>query len=338
MPAGPRRSEAKLDNPVEIIICRTFDAPRDLVWRAWTDPQHVGRWWGPAGYTTTTHSMDFRPGGAWRYTMHGADGRDYANRIDYLEIDAPARLVYQLGGEEPDDSVSFRTEVSFEPIGNTNRQTRVTMRSIFPTAEARDFVISNFGAVEGGKQHLANLADYLDRTWTADQEDAPFSISRVFPAIPREMVWQAWTERAQLLRWFGPQGSTMSQATLDLRVGGMFHYRLSDPQGMDLWGRWIFRTIDRPNLLEFVSSFSNADGDVTLAPFPGLDDFPAELLTAVTLVEHAGVSKGTLVTIEARPLNATRIQRDFFSAFHSSLQQGWAGTLQRLSESLSLGD
>ena len=131
MSADPHQSQSNLDNPVEIVICRMFAAPRELVWEAWTDPKHVGRWWGPAGYTTTTHAMDFRPGGSWRYTMHGADGRDYPCRIDYIEIEEPSRLVYQLGGEVEDDSVSFRTEVLFEQVGD--RQTKVSMRSIFPT-------------------------------------------------------------------------------------------------------------------------------------------------------------------------------------------------------------
>jgi uncharacterized protein YndB with AHSA1/START domain len=93
-------SQANLDNPVEIIICRTFAAPRELVWLAWTDPNHVGRWWGPAGFTTTTHSMDFRPGGSWRYTMHGPDGVDYPNKTKYYEVEECAKLVYDHGGSD----------------------------------------------------------------------------------------------------------------------------------------------------------------------------------------------------------------------------------------------
>lgn len=240
MPADPNESHSNLDNPVEIVICRTFAAPRELVWKAWTDPNHVGRWWGPAGFTTTTHVMDFRPGGSWRYTMHGPDGRDYENRMDYMTIEEPSRLVYQLGGEVTDVAVSFRTEVRFEEVGN--RQTKVTMRSIFPTAESRDFVITNFGAVEGGRQHLANLDDYLVLLSASVDHEPPFSVSRVIHA-PQEKVWQAWTERDQLLQWFGPKGSKMLHATLDLRVGGVFHFCLSHPNGMEMWGRWVFRII-----------------------------------------------------------------------------------------------
>ena len=207
------------------------------------------------------------------------------------------------------------------------------MRSIFPTAEARDFVINNYGAVEGGKQHLANLEDYLTIMSAGDDQEPPFSISHVFNA-PREKVWQAWTEQEHLRKWFGPNGSTMLHATVDLRVGGMFHYCMSHPNGSEMWGRWVFRTIQRPDKLEFISSFSNAAGGITPAPFPGLEDFPPETWSTVTFVEHAGIGRGTLVTLEARPFNSTKAQRDFFNAFHGSMRQGWTGTLKQLSEFL----
>lgn len=333
MSANPQLSQANLDNPVEIVISRTFAAPRELVWMAWTDPHHVGHWWGPAGFTITTHSMDFRPGGSWRYTMHGPDGRDYGSRIDYLEIDHPSRLRYTLGACDRDDSAGIRAEITFESVGENGRGTKVTMRSVFPTPEARDFVINDHAAVEGGKQHLANLEDYVTGLSAADEQEPPFAISHVFQA-PREKIWEAWTKPEHLLHWFGPKGSTMRHATVDLRVGGKFHYCMSHPNGMELWGRWVFQTIDRPDKLEFISSFSNPSGEITPAPFPGLDDFPPETWTTVTLVDHAGKSRGTLVTVEARPFKGTKAQRDFFTSFHDSMRGGWTGTMQQLAEFL----
>lgn len=333
MPADHQLSQANLDHPQEIVIRRTVAAPRELVWLAWTDPRHVGRWWGPAGFTTTTHSMDFRPGGSWRYTMHGPDGRDYGNRVDYIEIEKPSRLVYALGGEGADESVPFRTEVLFESAGENGGHTTVIMRTIFPTAAARDFVIHDHGAVEGGKQHLANLDDYVAGLSAGAGQEPPFTISHVFNAS-REKVWEAWTRREHLVRWFGPKGSTILHATADLRVGGQFHYCMSHPNGMEMWARWVFQTINPPDRLEFISSFSNAVGEITPAPFPGLDDFPPETWTTVTFVEHAGKSRGTLVTIEARPFNGAKAQRDFFAAFHDSMRQGWTGTMQQLAEFL----
>lgn len=141
-----------------IVISRIFDAPRELVFDAYTDPAHVGQWWGPDGFTTTTHSIDVRPGGSWLYTMHGPDGTNFPNRMDYREVVRPERLVYAQGGEAGGKEVDFEVVVTFEDLAG---KTRLTMRSLFPTAEARDFVVQNYGAVEGGKQHLDRLAAYL---------------------------------------------------------------------------------------------------------------------------------------------------------------------------------
>jgi uncharacterized protein YndB with AHSA1/START domain len=331
MPADPQKTQANLDNPVEIVISRVFAAPRELVWQAWTDARHVGRWWGPAGFTTTTHSLDFRPGGSWRYTMHGPDGRDYPCCIEYIEIVPLSRLVYKLGGNVGDEPVRFHSEVAFEPAGDN--ATKVTMRSVFASAKERDFVIDTCNAVEGGKQHLANLDDYLQTLSLGGEHEPPFSISHVFNAS-RERVWQAWTEREHLMRWFGPKGATLSHVTLDLRPGGLFHYCMKHPNGMEMWGRWILREIDPASKLVFISSFSSADGEIAPAPFQGLENFPLEVLTTVAFVEHAGISKGTLVTVEAQPFNAAQAQRDFFASFHGSMHQGWTGTMEQLAEFL----
>ena len=68
----------------EIAATRIFDAPRDLVWRAWTDPQQIVQWWGPNGFKTTTYQMEVKPGGVWRFVMHGPDGTDYQNQVTFL--------------------------------------------------------------------------------------------------------------------------------------------------------------------------------------------------------------------------------------------------------------
>jgi uncharacterized protein YndB with AHSA1/START domain len=141
----------------EIAATRIFDAPRDLVWKVWTDPEHVVRWWGPNGFTTTTHSMDVKPGGVWRFVMHGPDGRDYQNKITYLEVVKPERLVYKHGGDKV-EPVNFQVTVTFWEQGG---KTRLDMRMVFPSAKARDHVIETYGAFEGLKQHLGRLEAYL---------------------------------------------------------------------------------------------------------------------------------------------------------------------------------
>jgi uncharacterized protein YndB with AHSA1/START domain len=75
----------------EIKITRVYDAPVEAVWDAWTDPEQVAQWWGPRGFTLTTHSKDLRPGGSWAYTMHGPDGTDYPNKTHYFEVEKHAK-------------------------------------------------------------------------------------------------------------------------------------------------------------------------------------------------------------------------------------------------------
>jgi uncharacterized protein YndB with AHSA1/START domain len=144
----------------EIVIRRIFKAPRTLVFDALIDPVHVGAWWGPNGFTTTTKRIDVRPGGEWVFVMHGPDGVDFPNWIRYRDIVRHERIEYDQGGETPEAPVHFRVTVTLaeHPDG-----TELTMRSVFPTKAARDHVADNYGAIEGGKQHLARLAGYLAR-------------------------------------------------------------------------------------------------------------------------------------------------------------------------------
>ena len=141
----------------EIVLSREYDAPRELVWRAYTDPAHLPNWWGPNGFTNTVHEMDVRVGGRWRFIMHGPDGTDYPNRIVYQEVTRPERLVFLHGEDVDDDPGAFHVTVTFDDLGG---RTRVTQRMLFATA-AQKAGVEQFGAVELGKQTLDKLAAYL---------------------------------------------------------------------------------------------------------------------------------------------------------------------------------
>jgi uncharacterized protein YndB with AHSA1/START domain len=145
-------------DPRSIVATRVFDAPRELVFAAWTDPKHLAQWWGPDGFTTTTRSIDVRPGGVWRLVMHGPDGRDYENRITYDEIVKPERLVYSHGGGDDVEPVRFRVTVTFEDLGG---KTGLTMRMLFPSAAERDQVIAKYAADKGLVQTLGRLVEHL---------------------------------------------------------------------------------------------------------------------------------------------------------------------------------
>ena len=148
----------------EIVIARVFDAPRELLFDAWTERRHLEQWWGPQGFRTTTHEIDVRPGGVWRFTMHDPNGTDFANKIVFVEIARPERLVYRHAGEGETEDVRFETTVTFEAQGN---RTLLTMRSLFESADVLQRVVEKYGAIEGGKQHLARLAEFVARLGTA---------------------------------------------------------------------------------------------------------------------------------------------------------------------------
>ena len=310
----------------EIVITRVVDAPRELVWEAWTNPEHVARWWGPNGFTTTIEKMDVRPGGVWQHVMHGPDGTDYPNKSVFQEILKPARIVMSHGGgRKGARGVTFVATWTFEPVDGN--KTRVTIHSVFPSAEDRDRVVREYGAIEGGKQTLARLAGHLPAMAPARGE---FILHRIF-AAPRALVWKAWTEAEHLQRWFGPKGFTMPACSLDLRPGGVFLYGMKSPDGHEMWGKWIFREIVPPEKLVVIASFSDAKGGVTRHPLSA--HWPLETLSTMILTEHEGK---TTLTLRWAPYNATAIERQTFDASHDSMRQGWGGTMEQLEAYLAM--
>lgn len=141
----------------EIVISRTINAPRELVFEAFTEVRHLSRWWGPTGFTTTTRAFEFREGGAWDFVMHAPDGTDYPNWITWREILRPERITL-LHGDSADDPNAFESVLTFTDHGGS---TAVAMRTLFPTAELRDQAVKEFHAIEGGQQTLGRLADYV---------------------------------------------------------------------------------------------------------------------------------------------------------------------------------
>ncbi|HEY0814524.1 MAG TPA: SRPBCC family protein [Pseudonocardia sp.] len=141
----------------EIVISRVIDAPRELVFEAFTEVRHLSQWWGPEGFTTTTRSFEFREGGVWDFAMHAPDGTDYQEWITWTEIVPPERIAL-LHGESRDDSDAFESTLAFEPNGTA---TRIVMRTVFPTKQLRDQAVEKYHAIEGGEQTLSHLAAYV---------------------------------------------------------------------------------------------------------------------------------------------------------------------------------
>ncbi len=151
---APARS-ARADR--EIVISRVIDAPRELVFEAFTDVRHLSLWWGPEGFTTTTRWFAFRVGGEWDFVMHGPDGTDYSEWITWTELTPPERIE-MLHGEYRGDPNAFESVLAFVPDGTA---TRIEMRTVFPSKEQYDEAVETYHAIEGGQQTLSNLAAYV---------------------------------------------------------------------------------------------------------------------------------------------------------------------------------
>ena len=136
-----------------ITISRLFNAPVELVWEVWTNPEHIKNWWGPDGFRNTIHSMDVKKGGEWNLTMHGPDGTDYKNKSIYKEIVLHKKLVY-----EHVSAPKFVATVEFESQGD---KTFINWNMLFETKEQFIQVVKTFKADEGLKQNVDKLSHYL---------------------------------------------------------------------------------------------------------------------------------------------------------------------------------
>ncbi len=139
----------------EIVVTRLFAAPRELVFAAFTEQEHIEQWWAPKG--ATTHEMDVKPGGVWRYSQPASNGSLNPFKIKFIELDKPARLVYDYGMDAANAPDPVRTTVTFE---EEDGKTKVTLQLLFATAAERKQAVK-YGAIVGAMQALETLADYL---------------------------------------------------------------------------------------------------------------------------------------------------------------------------------
>lgn len=149
------QSESTISNPdCEIVSSRVFNFSRALVFRAWTEPEHLKIWWGPAGFTNTFHEFDLRPGGTWKLTMHGPEKGNYENESRFIRIETPSLIEWQRISKPV-----FRVLTTFEEIAED--KTRVIFRMIFETEQECD-KIRKF-APEKNEENFDRLEEELKK-------------------------------------------------------------------------------------------------------------------------------------------------------------------------------
>ena len=151
-----RTSDALQPTERELVVTRVFDAPRALVFKAWTEPERAARWWGPRGFTTLSCEMDVRSGGAWRRRMRSPEGTVHVKRGVYREVAPPERLVFTYADEDAAGKTGHETlvTVSFAEAGG---KTTLTLRqAVFETVAVRDSHRAGWtGCMERLADHLA---------------------------------------------------------------------------------------------------------------------------------------------------------------------------------------
>lgn len=318
MTAADNTTESATTNANEIRITRVYDAPVALVWDAWTDPQRVAQWWGPRGFTITTHSTDLRVGGSWEFTMHGPDGTDYPNFMRYRVVEQRARLVYDHGASSADVKPMFRVTAAFRDVGG---KTELDLRMVLATAEEAAQTRAIIKA-HGGNSTWDRLAEYVEKEVSAKEI---FVINRTFDASV-DTMFDLWTKPEHFGAWLPPTGFTMEFRRIDIRSGGEGFYAMTNGQ-FTMYGRVEYLDVRRPDRLQYVQSF--ADAEESIARHPGAPIWPEKMLTTVQLAAEGPAQ--TRVTVRWEVYGAaTPAEIVAFADAKAGMTMGWTGSFDKL--------
>lgn len=312
----------KKSNSNELKITRVYDAPVKAVWDAWTDPKKAAKWWGPRGFSITTHSKDLRVGGHWKYTMHGPDGTDYPNNTKYFEVDKYARLVYDHGGND-DQPPLFRVTVEF---CENNGKTTMDMTMTLPTPEAAEQT-RKFVKQAGGNATWDRLAEYLEHE--SNDKDI-FVMNRSFD-VSIETMYAMWTDPNHFSKWLPPTGFTMRFIKSDIRVGGGAFYAMTNGADVTMYGSTKYLEMTKPDRIVYTQDFRDEHGNISRHPHA--PTWPETMKTTVTFSSEG--PNQTRVTINWEVFGeATVEERSMFNKAKDGMTLGWTGSFDKLEDYL----
>jgi len=301
----------------EIYIDRIYDAPVKTVWEAWTAPKQAAKWWGPRGFTLTTHSKDLKVGGIWHYTMHGPDGTDYPNKTVYLEVEKYKKLVYDHGGYD-DKPPMFRVTVLFS---ENKGKTKMEMTMALPTPEAAAETLK-FIKQAGGNATWDRLAEYLEKEDTGKEK---FVINRSF-AASIDTLFDMWTDPRHFSKWLAPSGMEMEFIRTDVKPGGSNFYAMRG-NGMEMFGLIEYLEVQRPTRIVYTQRFT--DRNEKMARHPMAPTWPAVMLTTVQLTEEGPKQTRVTITWEIHG-QFTSEEVETFTKGRGGMTQGWSGSFDKL--------
>jgi uncharacterized protein YndB with AHSA1/START domain len=301
----------------EIEITRIYNAPLKLVWDSWTDLQRVSQWWGPRGFSITTHSKELKPGGHWHFTMHGPDGVDYPNKTVYLEVKNQSLLVYDHGGND-DQPPLFRVRAAFTEEGG---KTTLNMKMVCESVE-KAIEINRLIKMANGYSTWDRLAEYLEKELNKKEK---FFISRSFNTTVEQM-FELWTNPVAIGKWLSPTGTEMKYFRSDIKPGGSAFYTMYG-QEMKLYGKCQYLEIVRPTTIKYLQQF--CDENEKTIRHPMAPTWPETMLTVITIATES--LSQTRVTIEWEPTgDFTKDELETFVIARPGMTMGWTGSFDKL--------
>jgi uncharacterized protein YndB with AHSA1/START domain len=313
----------------ELTITRVFDAPRELVWKAWTEPERLMRWWGPRRFTSPFSKIDFRVGGVYLNDMRSPEGKDYWSTGVYREIVPLERIVatdsfadengnvvpgtyYGMSGDLP---LELLVTISFEE--HEGKTTLTLSHAGFPPGEQWE------GARQGWSESFDKLAESLRAAkgqttltktrFVAEPGKQESIITRIFDA-PRESVFKTYTDPNLIPQWWGPKNLTTTVEKMDARPGGVWRIVQRDAEGNEYAFHGVYHDVAPPQRLVRTFEFEGMPGHVSLE--------------TVTLEDLGGKTKLT-----TKSVFQTVEDRD--GMFESGMEEGVNESMDRLAELLA---
>ena len=271
----------------EVLMTRIIDAPRELVFKAWTDPKHMAQWWGPKYFTNPVCELDVRPGGAILIHMQGPDGVVYPMKGVFHEVVKPERLVFTSSALEGEDGDPLLEDIATVTFAEYEGKTKVTVHAVI-TKAAPGSEGALEGMEEGWNQSLDKLTEFVgqstagatkaDTKIVAEPGKQEIVLTRVLDA-PRDLVFKVCTDPNLIPQWWGPSYLTTTVDKMEVRPGGVWRYVQRDPQGNEYGFHGVYHDIVSPERIVSTFEFEGVPGHV--------------LLETVTFEEQGGKTKLT---------------------------------------------
>jgi len=321
----PHSLQLTLTSETEVVMTRTFDAPRALVFEALTRCERLRRWCGTRGARLEACEADARPGGSFRIVRRAPDGGLHPFTGRYREVDPPSRLGYSFGyavDGRRDRVLNVTVTLREHVLRDGGPVTVLTSTTAFADRVERDAYLTA-GLERDAAEGYDRLSELLVLETTPAAEDE-LVVARLLDAPP-DVVFAAWTELERLARWWGPAGFELVDHRLDLRPGGTYRYGMRPAGGRVMWGKLAYREIQPPERLVYLSAFTDQAG--ATVPNPSARAWPLEVLNTLTFFDGHG---RTMLVLRGRPEGASASERAAFAAAKASVSRAFEATFDQL--------